>query len=137
MARPGDLSPYYNVTGISDDSYGATADYDGDGFSYSEQALTAAGLAPGASVTSGGLIYTWPTCRRPAGRHRVRRPDHPADNARRGDLDRVPRQRGQCGQRGASGTVTVTYTDGTTSTATLGMTDWTLGGGSARRSSAT
>lgn len=30
------------------------------------------------------------------------------------------------GTAGASGTVTVTYTDGTTSTATLGMSDWTL-----------
>jgi hypothetical protein len=33
------------------------------------------------------------------------------------------------GASGASGTVTITYTDGTTSTATLGMSDWTLSAG--------
>jgi hypothetical protein len=34
------------------------------------------------------------------------------------------------GTTGASGTVTVTYTDGSTSTGTLGMSDWTLAAGS-------
>ena len=58
--KPGDLSPFFNNTGISDDSNGGAANYDGDGFSYSEQALTAAGLAPGGTVTSNGLTYTWP-----------------------------------------------------------------------------
>jgi len=32
----------------------------------------------------------------------------------------------------ASGTLTVTYTDGSTSTATIGFSDWTLGGGGAQ-----
>jgi hypothetical protein len=130
VAKPGDLAPYYNVTGISNDGSGATADFDGDGFSYSEQALTAAGLAPGASVSSGGLTYTWPSVA--AGQ-----PDAivaggqtiplttPAGATSIGFLGSAV----NAGNDGASGTVTITYTDGSTSTATLGMSDWTLGGG--------
>jgi predicted alpha-1,2-mannosidase len=130
VAKPGDLVPYYNVTGISNDGSGATADYDGDGFSYSEQALTAAGLAPGATLTSGGLSYTWPSV--PAGQ-----PDAivaggqtiplttPSGATSIGFLGSAV----NAGSDGASGTVTITYTDGSTSTATLGMSDWTLGGG--------
>jgi len=130
VARPGDLAPYYNVTGISNDGSGATADYDGDGFSYSEQALTAAGLAPGGSVSSGGLTYTWADV--PAGQ-----PDAivaggqtiplttPSGATSIGFLGSAV----NAGNDGASGTVTITYTDGSTSTATLGMSDWTLGGG--------
>ena len=57
---PGDLSPYYNVTGISSDGAATTANYDGDGYSYSEQALAAAGLTPGGTFNSGGITYTCP-----------------------------------------------------------------------------
>ena len=60
VARPGDLGPFFNDAGISDDTNQAAANFDGLGFSYSEQALTAAGLAPGAAITSGGVQYNWP-----------------------------------------------------------------------------
>jgi predicted alpha-1,2-mannosidase len=127
VAKPGDLAPYYNVTGISNDGDGVSADYDGDGFSYSEQALTAEGLAPGATVSSGGLSYTWPSVA--AGQ-----PDAimaggqsiplatPSGATSIGFLGSAV----NAGTAGATGTVTVTYTDGTTSAATLGMSDWTL-----------
>jgi len=127
VAKPGDLAPYYNVTGISDDGSGSTADYDGDGFSYSEQALAAAGLSPGGSVISGGLTYTWPSAA--AGQ--------PDAIMAGGQTIPVAAAAGatslgflgsavNAGTAGASGTLTITYTDGTTSTATLGMSDWTL-----------
>jgi predicted alpha-1,2-mannosidase len=133
VAKPGDLAPYYNVTGISSDGSANSANFDGDGFSYSEQALTAAGLAPGATVTSGGIGYTWPGVAA----------DQPDAIEAAGQTIPVSAPAGtssigflgsgtNAGTAGASGTVTVTYTDGTTSTATLGMSDWTLaaGGGS-------
>jgi predicted alpha-1,2-mannosidase len=131
VAKPGDLAPYYNVTAISSDGTPSNANYDGDGFSYSEQALAAAGLSPGGTVTSGGLTYTWPSVA--AGQ-----PDAisaggqtipvsaPAGATQVGFLGSAV----NAGTTGASGTVTVTYTDGTTSTATLGMSDWTLDAGS-------
>jgi predicted alpha-1,2-mannosidase len=125
--KPGDLSPYYNVTGISNDGDGGTANYDGDGFSYSAQALAAAGLTPGGTITSGGLTYTWPTT--PAGQ-----PDAvyaggqtipvstPAGASTLGFLGSAT----NAATTGGFGTVTVNYTDGTSSTATLGFSDWTL-----------
>ena len=131
VAKAGDLAPYYNVTGISSDGTASGANFDGDGFSYSEQALTAAGLAPGATVTSGGITYTMPGAA-------AAQPDAveaagqtipvstPGGATSIGFLGSAV----NAGTTGASGTVTVNYTDGTTSTATLGMTDWTLGGGS-------
>jgi len=130
VATPGDLAPFYDVTGISDDSNGAAANYDGDGFSYSEEALTKDGFAPGATVTVGGIDYAWPNVA--AGT-----PDSilasgqtialsaPAGASTIGFLGSAT----NAGGDGTTGTVTVTYTDGTASTANLTFSDWTLGGG--------
>ena len=130
VAKPGDLAPFYDNTGISDDTAPTSANYDGGGWSYSEQALTGAGLPPGASVTSGGITYTWPDV--PAAK-----PDNitvggqtiqvsaPSGATRLGFLGSAT----NAGSDGSSGTATITYTDGTTSTGTLGFSDWTLGGG--------
>jgi predicted alpha-1,2-mannosidase len=130
VARPGDLAPFYDNAGISDDTAPSGANYDGGGWSYSEQALTAAGLAPGASVTTDGITYTWPNV--PAGQ-----PDNitvggqtipmsaPAGATKLGFLGSAT----NAGANGSSGTATLNYTDGSTSTSTLGFTDWTLSGG--------
>jgi len=122
VARPGDLAPFYNNTGISNDTDQAAANMDGLGFSYSEQALTAAGLAPGASITSGGVQYNWPSAA--AGQ--------PDNLVAAGQVITVPAVTGatELGVIGSatngpsSGTLTITYTDGTTQTATLGLSDW-------------
>lgn len=130
VAKPGDLAPYYDIAGISNDKKPTVANYDGDGFSYSQQALTKAGLAPGATVTSHGLSYTWPDVA-------AAQPDAinaagqtipvtvPAGASSLGFLGSAVNS----GTAGASGTVTITYTDGSASTATLGMSDWTLSAG--------
>jgi hypothetical protein len=125
VARPGDLAPFFDNTGISDDTNQAVANLDGHGFSYSEQALTAAGLAPGAAITSSGVQYTWPGVA--AGQ--------PDNIIAAGQVIAVPPVAGatELGVMGSatngpsSGTLTITYTDGTTQTATLGFTDWTSG----------
>ncbi|HEV2638676.1 MAG TPA: GH92 family glycosyl hydrolase [Actinocrinis sp.] len=130
VAKPGDLTPYFNINAISDDASPTTADYDGDGFSYSEQALTAQGLAPGATLTSGGLTYTWPNVA-PGAQDAVVAAgqtvevNEPTSASTIGFLGSAT----DAGSTGAEGTVTVTYTDGSTSTAGLGFSDWTLGGG--------
>jgi hypothetical protein len=125
VARPGDLAPYFNDTGISDDTNQAAANYDGLGFSYSEQALTAAGLAPGTALTSGGAQYNWPGVA--AGQ--------PDNLIAAGQVINVPPVAGatELGVMGSasngpsSGPLTITYTDGTTQSATLGFSDWTSG----------
>ncbi|MFL4903852.1 GH92 family glycosyl hydrolase [Streptomyces sp. MMS24-I2-30] len=119
-----------NSNGISEDDTNPQANFDGEGWSYSAAALAAAGATPGGTVSSGGFDFTWP-------------------GAAAGDPDNievvggdqvlaVPSAAGatklsflgSAAEGAASGTVTLTYTDGTTQQAQLGFSDWTLGGGS-------
>lgn len=127
VAQPGSPLALYNNAGISDDSTPGSANFDGVGFSYSAQALAAAGYTPGAKVTANGLTYTWP-------------------NVPSGDFDNIAAS-GQTIQLSApagatqlaflgsasngpsTGSITITYTDGTTQSASLGFSDWTLGAG--------
>jgi hypothetical protein len=121
------LSDYFDNTGVSDDSSPGSGNFDGLDNSYSYQALSAAGLTPGAAVSSGGLSYTWPDAAAGA-------PDNvvaagqtvlvaPAAGATTlGIL-------GSASYGPSQGTATITYTDGSTQTFTLGFSDWTLAGG--------
>ncbi|MFE0488826.1 GH92 family glycosyl hydrolase [Streptomyces griseoaurantiacus] len=126
VAAPGSLLAAYNNTGVSDDEgEHDEADYDGGGWSYSLQALKAAGLTPGAQGTVGGLTFTWP--RSPSGR-----PDNAAAAGQRIDLADPAATLSFVGSavNGNQRTqATVTFTDGTTATTDLSFTDWTVGGG--------
>ena len=129
VAKPGELWPFYNNAGIASDGQSGQANFDGDGWAYSQQALAAAGIQSGATVTAQGIQFTWP-------------------DTTPGDLDNIEAggqtvplvadpgatRIGVLGSAsnadpGAQGTATVTYTDGSTSTVTLGLSDWTLGAG--------
>jgi hypothetical protein len=125
VAQAGDLTPFFNDGGISDDTDQAAANFDGLGYSYSEQGLSAVGLSPGAAITSDGVQYNWPDAS--AGQ---------ADNLiAAGQVITVTPVAGatELGVMGSasngpsSGPLTITYTDGTTQSATLGLTDWTSG----------
>jgi len=54
------LADAFNNAGISDDADIIAGGLDGAGVSYSEQALTAAGLGPGAVLTHDGITFSWP-----------------------------------------------------------------------------
>jgi len=54
------LASSYNDVGITNDTATATGNYDGNGSSFSEQALTGVGASPGATVTSSGVAFTFP-----------------------------------------------------------------------------
>lgn len=111
------LDQAYDSTGISDNDDVSSANLDGAGNSYSEQALTAVGLAPGATVTHDGLTFAWPDTA--AGK-----PDNVAAN---GQVVTTSGSGTTIGFLGAedhgpvSGTGTVYYTDGSTSDFTLGL----------------
>jgi hypothetical protein len=89
------------------------------------RSASAAGLAPGAAITSSGVQYNWPGVA--AGQ--------PDNIIAAGQVIAVSRVAGatELGVMGSAtngpsrGTLTITYTDGTTQTATLGFTDWTSG----------
>ncbi|MEU3827385.1 GH92 family glycosyl hydrolase [Streptomyces sp. NPDC029080] len=126
VAAHGTLLAAYDSTGISDDTgEHDEADYDGGGWSYSRQALAAAGLTPGGHSTAGGLGFTWPGS--PAGR--------PDNATAAGQTVRLPAPAAALSFIGSAvdgdqrAEATVTYTDGTTGTADLSFTDWTMGGG--------
>ena len=113
------LAASFDNTAITDDSdtnpSSGFEGFDGEGTTYSAQGLAAAGLAPGAAVSAGGLSFTWPNV-----------PSAQPDNTMaEGQIIRVSGSGGQLGFLAAannspeSGTGTVYYTDGTTSTYTL------------------
>jgi hypothetical protein len=124
-SNPGD---YYDNAGISPDSSQACANYDGDGFSYSADALAADNLTPGATVNADGVSFTWPNVSACS-----------PDNILAGGQTMLVN-----GQSGAStlgllgsstngssqGTITINYTDGTSSTQTLSFNDWASSPGS-------
>jgi len=126
------LSSAYNNVGISDDSSPAAANLDGVGYSYSAQALQAAGFGQGQSVTVNGVAFQWPA-------------------AAAGTADNVTAQGqtltlatpvggttlavlGAATNGPSTGTGTITYSDGSTQSFTLGFSDWTLNGTSAQPS---
>ncbi|MFE1862691.1 GH92 family glycosyl hydrolase [Streptomyces anandii] len=126
VAAPGTLLAAYDNTGISgDDGDHDEADYDGGGWSYSRQALAAAGLTPGGQGTVDGLPFTWPNS--PAGR-----PDNASASGQTIQLTAPAAELSFVGSAvngNQQAKATVTYTDATTDTVDLSFTDWTVGGG--------
>jgi hypothetical protein len=113
------LAASYNNVGITADTDTAPGNFDGGGASFSETALTNAKAGPGASVASSGVTFTFP-------------------NAAAGSNDDTLAQ-GQTIALSGSGTLgflasadygpatgsgTVTYTDGSTQSYSLTVPDW-------------
>jgi predicted alpha-1,2-mannosidase len=120
-------SDYYDNTGISDDSNTSCANYDGDGYSYSAEALAAAGLTPGGTVTSGGLTYTWPNVASCQPDNILADGQTMLVNGATGASQLGLLESSSNG--GTSGTITITYTDGTSTTANISSSDWAQGPG--------
>jgi hypothetical protein len=123
-ANPAD---YYDNAGISDDTSTACANYDGDGYSYSAQALSAAGLTPGGSVSGDGLTFTWPNVASCANDNILAAGQTMLVNGATGASKLGLLESSSNG--GTSGPVTITYTDGTSTTAPLSSSDWAGGPG--------
>jgi predicted alpha-1,2-mannosidase len=127
----GTVTWYVNNAGISADDDNPAANFDGEGWSYSAAALAAAGATPGGTVSAAGFDFAWPQVE----------PGAP-DNIVVGGEDQVLDVSktsagatklsllGSASEGQTTGTVTLTYTDGTTQQADIGFSDWTLGGGS-------
>jgi beta-glucosidase len=109
-----------NNTAISDDGNPAAGNFDGGGYSYSAQALASVGITPGSTVSHAGVNFGWPNVP-------VATPDNVAASgqtiALSGSGSRLAfLGAGAFGSQ--SGTVTVTYTDGSSSTGTVSLSDW-------------
>ena len=125
------LASYFNNVGISDDCDPGTADFDGDGFSYSLQALAEVGVPPGAALDVDGLELAWPAAA----------PGQPDNVIADGQAIAVGASSGattlavlasasNAGVNGAWGLMTIDYADGTSQSVPLVVSDWTLDGGS-------
>jgi len=113
------LAAAFNNVAITDESDPTKGNFDGDGDSYSAQALATAGATPGGTVTSNGASFTWPSSA--AGTN-----DNVAGN---GVLVKVSGSGTKLAFLGAEAgfdtdSVTVAYTDGTTTSGTLGFPNW-------------
>ena len=115
------LAATFDDTGITDDSNPSPSanfeGFDGEGTTFSAQGLAADNLTPGASVSAGGLTFTWPN-----------QPSAQPDNTMaEGQTIALSGSGGTLGFLAAannsaeSGTGTIYYTDGSTQTFTLSV----------------
>nr|WP_280874708.1 SGNH/GDSL hydrolase family protein [Streptomyces pseudovenezuelae] len=122
--EPLPLEQLFDNTAVSDDALPGTADFDGSGASLSARDLTAAGWTRGRTLTVQGAELTWPD----------RRPGEP-DNVRAagqsvlvtGTGDALAFLATATGGAAATGSGTVSYADGSTSTYRLTAPDWRTG----------
>jgi hypothetical protein len=113
------LAASFNDVGITADSNTAPGNYDGGGASFSETALTNAGAAPGATVVSSGIAFTFPNVAAGSNDNTVAE-GQKITMSGSGTLGFLVS--GSYGP--ASGTGTITYTDGSTQSYTLNAPDW-------------
>ena len=127
------LAAAFNNTGISSDSAVTTENFDGAGYSYSAQALTAAGLAPGATVVHDGLSFIWPDV--PAGQ-----PDNVIALGQTIAIGGTGRRLGFLGASSPNtviGTGVVHYADGTASEYSFRLDDYWYAPGAGNEAVAT
>jgi len=112
----------FNNVGVSNDSAPMLGNFDGQGRSYSAQALASAGVTAGGTVSTSGYAFQWPNCLpgtfndwQAAGQTIPVTPVSGATTL--GIL-------GASAFGNASGTATMHFTDGNSQNFPLGFTDW-------------
>ena len=113
------LTASFNDVGITADANTAPGNFDGGGASFSETALTNAGAGPGATISSSGMTVTFPNVAAGADDNTVAE-GQTITMSGSGTLGFLVS--GSYGP--ATGTGTITYTDGSTQSYTLTAPDW-------------
>ena len=114
------LAQAFNNVGITSPSHTAAGNYDGIGDSFSASGLAEDALVPGQSLLHDGMTITWPDVA----------PGDPDNVVADGQTIALAGTGSVLGVIGASaygsttGTFTVGYSDGTSSTATVTLADW-------------
>ncbi|MFC4034998.1 glycoside hydrolase family 3 C-terminal domain-containing protein [Streptomyces polygonati] len=118
------LTDAYNNPGISDDDNTTAGNLDGEGASFSLQALAAAGWNAGQSTVHDGVSFPWPAT---AG---TGKPDNAVAGGQAIEITGTGSKLGFVGTSAfgaTSGSGTIVYTDGTTQTYALALADWWSG----------
>jgi beta-glucosidase len=116
------LAAAYDNVGITDSSDPGPGNFDGTGESYSSEALAAGTPTPltaGGQATLGGTTFTWPST--------VGAPDDVIADGQIIDISGSGSDLGFLGAGAfgaATGTGTITYTDGSTESFSIAMADW-------------
>jgi beta-glucosidase len=114
------LTAAATVVGLSDNTNPSPGNYDGSGYSYSAQNLAAAGITPGGTVTVGTTTTTFP----------AQAPGTPDAINAAGQVVRFSGSGsalvilGSAHNGTGQGTMTVTFTDGTTTNVPISFADW-------------
>lgn len=113
------LAASYNNVGVTDDGDTASGNFDLGGASYSAQALAAAGVTPGSTITADGVDFTWPSAA----------PGTPNNTIFSGQTVKLSGTGTHIAFLGAeagqqTGTVTIRYTDGSTEKRDLRLPNW-------------
>ncbi|HEX3493627.1 MAG TPA: beta galactosidase jelly roll domain-containing protein, partial [Streptosporangiaceae bacterium] len=115
------LAATFNNTGVTDDANpnpsASFIGFDGIGTSYSAEGLAADNITPGASISAGGLSFTWPSAA-------VAQPDNTMAEGQTIDISGSGNSLGflaAANNSTESGTGTIYYTDGSTQTFTLSV----------------
>ena len=115
------LAATFNNTGVTDDANpnpsASFIGFDGGGTSYSAEGLAADNITPGASVSAGGLSFTWPSAA-------AAQPDNTMAEGQTIDISGSGNSLGflaAANNSPESGTGTIYYTDGSTQTFTLSV----------------
>ncbi len=117
-----DLAAAFNNVGVTDETDTAPGNLDGEGNSFSAQKLADVGIAAGQPVEALGATLTWPSAA--AGTN-----DNVATSGQAISLTGSGSKLvflGTGSDFGATGAATVHYTDGTSSTGTLGFPNWSF-----------
>lgn len=113
------LAAAFNNVGTVDETAPRNGNFDGGGNAFSRQALAAAGAIPGAKISYAGVQLSWPSAA--AGQpDNVTAQGQTIKLAATGSLAVL----GSGSGTAANGTVTVRYSDGSTSQSELGMPNW-------------
>ncbi len=119
--------PFNNEGASPKDGAPTTANFDGGFYSYSNHALAAAGFNSGASVTVNGVTFHWPAITNGATDNWLSYGQTiPLTLVGGGAVSFL----GASADGPASGAGVITYSDHSTQSYTLSLSDWTLGGGS-------
>jgi beta-glucosidase len=117
------LSGTFDNVGITDDSAPTLGNFDGDGNSYSAEALAAAGITPGGAVTSDGVTFAWPDVAAGTDDNVITDSQTVAVAGSGTTLGFL----GTAVNEAYSGTGTIYYTDGATQSFTISFVNWTNG----------